>query len=558
MLCPNCETENSEDARLCSECGFPLSGAVARGGGAASFARSTPAYSRPYTPEPTPEPDWESRYRDAPHRSSRRTSSLEEELAAQKTGFSWEPRAKQPFEGFEGEEENIFRQEPASQAAPEDAAPSPETEPFEEYSEYEEYTGFGAQDAFNSFDGFNTFVTGQNAFEPELIGYEAEADYTRPLESGVALDGESALSEPAAGNTLKFDDDDPFFSSNTSGLNLDHTGVMEPFALDGESVQDKARNYRIAPPERRFSGKQIALIVGGIVVIAVAAIAVIGFALGLWGGVAVPNVVGMSQQDAEAALAEKGFTTKVMQVKSDEVEGRVLIMDPGAGTFAEEGSEVIIHVATARTIPNVVGMTLEEAQAALAEAGYTNVKTNVQYTDEEEGIVLSITPDPDSRARSSVEITITISENYRVPDISGMSLEEAQKAIEDAELTPTIMYIDTDQYPDGSVIGTDPEAGTKVSQGAYVAITIARLRGVELVALAEDLIAEGKTIEIGGVNYQIESVSSMSYQGDDIVAFTITAKPFVNFFGETLFASSSQTVTGQISFDSNNQVLGIY
>ena len=30
MRCPNCENENRDQAKFCDECGFPLTGAIAR------------------------------------------------------------------------------------------------------------------------------------------------------------------------------------------------------------------------------------------------------------------------------------------------------------------------------------------------------------------------------------------------------------------------------------------------------------------------------------------------------------------------------------------------
>ncbi len=521
MLCPNCETPNGDDARFCSECGFPLSGSIARAAGAASPARSRPSYQRPVQPRPqeveeAPAASATPAFSRTSQRYQSKRPSLEAEAAP---AFAWEP----PADDSPG-----IAPEPPAPAEPQPAEPAPA--PF---------------DSFHAFDGFAEGPGPDAVPAIELRDiqedgrYEGEPD-DAPFEAPLRTPGEP-YGDIHRADTMAFD------------RAFDKTGVMEPVG----SGRPSARSFRAPKPERRLNGRQIALIVGGVAVVAAALVAVVGFALGFWGGIAVPNVVGMDQAQAESTLEEAGFAPKALQVKSDEIEGRVLVMDPGAGSFAEEGSEVVIHIATARTIPDVVGQNVEEALRMLSEAGYGNVKQTVEYTDQPEGTVLSISPGAGTRAKSSMEVSITVAENYKVPDVAGQSQDQAMETVRSAGLAPYVLYIDTDQYPDGTVIGTDPEAGTKVTAEASVAVTVARVRGVELTALAEQALAPGSTVDIGGVSYQIESLDSVSYQGDDTVAFSVTAKPFVTFFGETLFASASQAVSGQIVYNSANEVVSI-
>ncbi len=527
MLCPNCETPNSDDARFCSECGFPLSGSIARAAGAASPARSRPSYRRPAQPRPQEaEEAPAASATPAFSRTSQRYQSKRPPLEAEAApAFAWEPPAAEPFDA------------PAEPPAPPEPQPAePVPAPF---------------DSFHPFDGF--------ADSPAAAGRGADAAAPtielRDIQEDGRYEGEP---DDAPFDMPPVPPEEPYgdiHRADTMAFDraFGKTGVMEPVG----AARPSARSFRAPKPERRLSGRQIALIVGGVAVVAAALVAVIGFALGFWGGIAVPNVVGMDQAQAESTLEEAGFVPKALQVKSDEIEGRVLVMDPGAGSFAEEGSEVVIHIATARTIPDVVGKDVEEALRMLSDAGYGNVKQTVEYTDQPEGTVLSISPEAGTRAKSSMEVSITVAENYKVPDVAGQTQEQAMETVRNAGLSPYILYIDTDQYPDGTVIGTDPAAGTKVTAEASVAVTVARVRGVELTALAEQALAPGSTVDIGGVSYQIESLDSVSYQGDDTVAFSVTAKPFVTFFGETLFASASQAVSGQIVYNSANEVVGI-
>lgn len=646
MLCPNCETENTDDARFCSECGFPLSGAITRGAGAASPARTRPSYEHPVedpfdlstrnsAPQNAPMGTFartSNRYSDR-YQNQHGATSIAAEIERQSPAFSWEkqpePEPEQPdfieeppeqpfaaapqsgfgardgFRQFNGytapletiDENGYFtQQEHAGTTAQIDSIHAEEERFFQASREPDDYPRdtmpldqtAGAQSyATQSYDAqhyggqsydaqpytdqpYDAQPYNDQPYEPQGYDTTQREDYVRRYEVPPMPEGYEQPPMPAGyGQTANRDAyDEPYEQTDAyfeeTYVAPETTVQTMPFQRDGyESSRQNtgsmppARAFRAPRSNKRFSGKQIALIIGGIVVVLAALVAVVGFALGIWGGVVVPNVVGMTQEEAQTVLSEDGFIPKVLQVKSDEIEGRVLVMDPGAGSFAEEGSEVVIHVATARTIPEVVGEELDTALSMLADAGYNNVKQTIEYTDKEEGLVLSVTPEAGTRAKSSIEVSITVSENYKVPDISGMSEAEAKETLSNAGLDPYILYVDTDQYPDGTVMGTDPAAGTKVSEGAAVAITIARVRGVELVGLAEETLSVGSTVNIGDVSYQVESVESISYQGNDTVAFSITAKPFVTFFGETLFASSSQTVTGQIVYNSDNEVVSI-
>ncbi len=93
---------------------------------------------------------------------------------------------------------------------------------------------------------------------------------------------------------------------------------------------------------------------------------------------AVPNVVGMSQKDAEAALEDAGFAPLATKVTTNDTPaGDVVAQVPAADTELTPGSQVAIQVAQAKEpekpttvkVPNVVGMTQANAQSALVDAG---------------------------------------------------------------------------------------------------------------------------------------------------------------------------------------------
>jgi beta-lactam-binding protein with PASTA domain len=101
--------------------------------------------------------------------------------------------------------------------------------------------------------------------------------------------------------------------------------------------------------------------------------------------VAVPDVVGRTQSDAEATITGSGFTVgAVTQVWSASVlTGSVAGQDPAAGTVMIPGSQVGLVVSRGPqpvAVPNTVGMTQADAQAAVTAVGLTVGAVTQEYS----------------------------------------------------------------------------------------------------------------------------------------------------------------------------------
>jgi len=79
----------------------------------------------------------------------------------------------------------------------------------------------------------------------------------------------------------------------------------------------------------------------------------------------VPNVVGETEDNACNILSNNGFSCSISYVTGDRPVGTVLSQDPGAGQ-EREGGQVNLSVVGV-SVPNLVGMTIEEAQAAIPD-----------------------------------------------------------------------------------------------------------------------------------------------------------------------------------------------
>lgn len=357
--------------------------------------------------------------------------------------------------------------------------------------------------------------------------------------------------------------------------NQENSKQTQPAAAQPEKEQPKHAEKESTPvapdmkpkdekkPEskgKRLPGSRIAAIVALAMLIAASAAAGVTYQMELWGGKIVPDVTGMTQADATYMLQNKGFAVRSTTVPSDSTEGLVLLMDPSAGARQQEGAEVVIHVSASRTVPKVVGSSQDSALKALSDNGFENVDVQLERSDEPEGTVLSVSPEEGEKAKASTGITLKVAQAYTVPDVSGMSYNQAVQAIKDAGLSYTAVYVYSETASEGAIMGVEPAAGSKVPSDTVVVISLAKSRASELTAAARSYLTSTTLTASDGSSFTVSSVDSVSYQGNDTVAFTASGKASksVSVLGQTIsVAGNSKQVSGTITFDSSNNVASV-
>jgi penicillin-binding protein 1A len=127
--------------------------------------------------------------------------------------------------------------------------------------------------------------------------------------------------------------------------------------------------------------------------------------------VGVPDVVGLSQEAAEARLSQAGFGSEVRQVASAQPKGRVVRQSPGPGSKLRQGSAVTLDVSGGRNggdvaVPGVVGLQASVARALLATSG---LRSGVTYTrNGKPGRVAAQSPNAGSRLPRGSYITLVV------------------------------------------------------------------------------------------------------------------------------------------------------
>lgn len=222
----------------------------------------------------------------------------------------------------------------------------------------------------------------------------------------------------------------------------------------------------------------------GIVAVLIAALAV-ALALALTRGgsgmITVPDVAGFDVPAATRSLTDVGLKPTQRTQASDTVQvGIVIGSRPEAGTEVAKDSAVVILVSSGPaevTVPNVVGKTLEEAQALLGQAGFDVSVTQVD-SEKEIGTVVKQSPKAGSQAGSGDTITISVSKGVTkvtVPDVTGSDVDTARSEITSAGLEVGSVSEDdggSGQTP-GTVVDQSPGGGASVAKGSSVDLVIA-------------------------------------------------------------------------------------
>jgi serine/threonine-protein kinase len=144
-------------------------------------------------------------------------------------------------------------------------------------------------------------------------------------------------------------------------------------------------------------------------------------------------------------------------------------------------------------LPNVVSQPQQVAGQILREKGFTNLifvpiacQANADGSPgpcgpENIGNVVATDPQPNSKVRKSDKITLKVGappEKVQVPDVKGLSLDEATKKLQEAKLTvasgtPQQVEVDDDKLI-GKVADQNPPAGQSVQAGTQVTLSVGK------------------------------------------------------------------------------------
>ena len=194
----------------------------------------------------------------------------------------------------------------------------------------------------------------------------------------------------------------------------------------------------------------------------------------------VPRLVGLTVQDAKAALRE--VRLKLGGVEHDFSEkfaaGQIVRQGVPAGERSPQGSAIDIVVSDGPApvaVPRATGLTRDQAVSALETAGF-HVAVEERYSDQvEAGVVISQSPDKGTKVQPGQTVTIVVSlgpSRFEIPSFVGEGRDAAIEHIRALGLVPEVIEL-PGAVGELTVASQLPIAGTVVRVGTTITIYVA-------------------------------------------------------------------------------------
>lgn len=214
--------------------------------------------------------------------------------------------------------------------------------------------------------------------------------------------------------------------------------------------------------------------------------------------ISVPNVTGFQKDVASAQLATTGLRVTFSQKFSDDPVGTVIASSPAAGDFVDSDGTVRLILSKGPkpiSVTDVMakGLSPLDARAALEKEGFIVIERREFSETVPKDSLIGTDPKTNAKLAPESTISLIISDGPQpvpVPSISGKTFEQASAIISGAGFSPARRDDFSDTVAAGSIIGTDPGAGTEIQKGATVSIVVSK--GPELVGVPNLV---GQTVE---------------------------------------------------------------
>ncbi|MET8351352.1 MULTISPECIES: Stk1 family PASTA domain-containing Ser/Thr kinase [unclassified Micromonospora] len=224
------------------------------------------------------------------------------------------------------------------------------------------------------------------------------------------------------------------------------------------------------------------LAVGAVVVMLVLVAALGGWWFGVGRYTAAPQLVSLSNADAQARAERAGLTLAYGEPRYDEKAPKdsVLGQSPASATKVVKGGTITLTLSLGPErfpVPDVIGKEFELAEADLVNANLVVAKGTARYDDNlPAGVVVDSSPKVGAEVKPGAKITLILSRGrapVSVPNLVGKSLTEAQTTLAQLNLVLVETYKDSDK-PKDEILGQSPADGTGVEKGAQVKLEVSK------------------------------------------------------------------------------------
>lgn len=341
-------------------------------------------------------------------------------------------------------------------------------------------------------------------------------------------------------------------SSVTPNKNLYSKSDFENDYEEDDEEEDDDDFFEAKNKSKKSKRNNKTMIILGVIVMIIALLSGIAFGSGLLSGggttinkVTVPNIVGMTLDNAKKELEKLGLNIKVTEtVESDKEENTILEMNPTGNTEAKKGDtiEVKISGGVAKIkVPDLRDYEINYIKDLLTQKGL-DWNITEQYSENiKSGYLISQYPERDAEVTKGTTIELTISKGPEVKLVSvsnylGQNVDSVKSDLEALGLIVILEEQKTDrESEEGVVLSQSLESGTKISVGEKIKLTYGKYTAPTNIDVSQYLsVGMALTDAINSLNTAGISYSISTPLESDMSLYTV--KGFTNKIkqGETV------------------------
>jgi RHS repeat-associated protein len=251
----------------------------------------------------------------------------------------------------------------------------------------------------------------------------------------------------------------------------------------------------------------------------------------------VPNLIGLSLDEARAVIASYRFTIGDINAREDTFvpADNVMAQNPPPGTYAAEGTPVVLLISLGSgpsatvAVPGIFGMNEANAIATITGDNLTVGTVSDAYNTLPIGTVITQSPQAGFNVSTGTPVNFVLSRgpappvdpiDVFVPDVVGTQEGYARLTILEAGLTIGIgtRYEFNDSIPPGTILGQSPAGGQQVNEGSGVDLVISR--GADTISPQLTLFSSPPAFNVG----EQSTINIQVFDDTEIAEVIVTAE----------------------------------
>ena len=209
----------------------------------------------------------------------------------------------------------------------------------------------------------------------------------------------------------------------------------------------------------------------------------------------------------------------------------------GVGAFAISGG--FSGTKTVK-VPDLKGMTLEEAKKAIEDAGLEYVDAGTEKSDEEEGTVIKFDPEAGKEVEKGSEVRVITSAGVtkiKMPNLVEETEADAKATLDKLNLKNyKIEYNYSDDIEKGKVISTNPEKDEEITEDTAITIVVSEGKKTNYQPMP-DLIGKDR-------DEAIRELTKLNLDGSVVGEFEVTDEKLVGKIAWTSHAYGTSVAEG--------------